>query len=251
MQKVNVSVVSYSNSAPFVFGLRNSEIIDDINLSLDFPSACADKLLSGIADIGLIPIVEVLRMKDYKIISDLCIGANDYVKTVILASNTPVEQLSDIYLDYQSRTSVVLAKILAKHHWKIAPNWISSKVGFEKSFPINGSATVIIGDRSFGVEAKYRYDLAHEWKVLTGLPFVFAAWVSNKPIDHLFVAKFNKALHYGIDHIDQSIELFLKSNLAQTDLKDYLTNYINYPLDLHKHQAIDLFLEYAKEVTHP
>ncbi|HEY4787670.1 MAG TPA: menaquinone biosynthesis protein [Bacteroidales bacterium] len=247
MQKVNISVVSYTNSITFAYGLMNSDVINDINLSLDIPAVCADKLIEGKVDIGLIPIVETLRMKQFEIVSDLCIGADDYVKTVILASDSPVEELSEIYLDYQSRTSVVLVKVLSKLHWKITPCWVAAKKGFEETAISGKTGAVIIGDRAFAVKSKYKYDLAHEWKKLTGLPFVFAAWVANKKLDEGFKSHFNQALRFGIQNIEASAQMFKNALTENVDIVDYLKNNINYTFDDKKHQAMELFLHYAKE----
>lgn len=242
-------MVSYANSIPFAYGLMNSEVFSDINMSLDNPAVCADKVINGTADIGLIPVFEMQRIKDYLIVSDLCIGANDYVKTVILASNSPVEELSEIYLDYQSRTSVVLVKVLAHKHWKIEPTWICASEGFETTTIAGKTGAVIIGDRTFAVQSAYTYDLAHEWKQLTGLPFVFASWVSNKPIDEDFKKRFNKALEFGILHIEAAVAHFRNSLTQQVDIVDYLKNNISYALDDTKRQAMELFLKYACEVA--
>jgi chorismate dehydratase len=247
MPKINVSVVSYANSIPFVYGLINSKIKDEINLSLDNPAACADKVINGTADIGLIPIIETLRLKSYEIISNLCIGANDYVKTVLLASDIEVHDLSDIYLDYQSRTSVVLVKVLSQRHWKINPNWIPASQGFETKTISEKKGAVIIGDRTFFIQSKYKYDLAHEWKLLTGLPFVFAAWVANKKLDSGFKERFNQALHFGTNHIEASTQLFKSPFPDEIAIVDYLKNNIDYSLDDQKNKAMQLFLDYSKE----
>jgi len=247
MPKMNVSVVSYANSVPFAYGLMNSEIKNEINLSLDNPAVCADKVITGKADIGLIPVVEILQLNNFEIISDLCIGANDYVKTVILASETPVDKLLEIYLDYQSRTSVVLMKVLSQWHWKIYPTWVSAYQGFELNSISGKTGAVIIGDRTFSVHSKYRYDLAHEWKVLTGLPFVFAAWVANTKIDSGFKQRFNHALQYGVQNIEASVESFKDSLPDNVNVIDYLKNNINYHLDEEKNKAMQLFLNYSRE----
>jgi chorismate dehydratase len=247
MQKINVSVVSYANSVPFVYGLLNSDIIEEINLSLDIPSVCADKLISGTVDIGLIPVVEILRLNTFEIISDLCIGSNDYVKTVILAADVPVNKITGIYLDYQSRTSVVLVKVLAKYFWKINPEWISTQKGFEEKAISGSIGAVIIGDRTFSVRSNYRYDLAHEWKEFTNLPFVFATWVANKKLDKSFIQRFNQALNLGIQNLDASAKFHQSRLTANVDLLDYLKNNVNYQLDEPKQRARELFLSYAKE----
>lgn len=246
MQKINVSVVSYSNSVPFVYGLLNSEIINEINLSLDVPSVCADKLLTGKADIGLIPSVELLKMDYFEIISNQCIGANGVVKTVILASNAPVQQLEEIHLDYQSRTSVVLMKILAEKHWHISPKWVPASKGFETGAVHNKSGAVIIGDRTFSVASAYRYDLANEWKQLTGLPFVFAAWAANKPIPDDFKIRFDKALEFGTTHLPEAVAFSKNTINNPAEIIDYLQNNISYCLDSKKKEALNLFHSYAR-----
>ena len=121
MPLIRISAISYLNSLPFAYCLEHSAIFDDIELTYDIPSQCADKLLSDEADIGLIPIVETLRMPEHYIVSSLCIGAEKAVRTVVLASETPLSDISTIYLDNHSRTSVALAKILAEKYWRISP----------------------------------------------------------------------------------------------------------------------------------
>jgi chorismate dehydratase len=249
MQKIKVSVVSYSNSAPFVYGLLNSDIIGDINLSLDIPSVCADKVINGLADIGLIPTVEILRLKSYEILTNLCIGSNDYVKTVVLASEVPLNEITHIHLDYQSRTSVVLAKVLAKHFWKICPEWINAKPGFEETSIKGRTGAVIIGDRTFSINAAYRYDLIHEWKTFTNLPFVTANWVTTKQLDENFKCRFSQALNFGVQNLIASSQFYKNSLTKNVDLLDYLKNYISYDFDEPKRKAKDLFLTYAREIV--
>jgi chorismate dehydratase len=248
MQKINVSVVSYANSVPFVYGLLNSDVIAEINMSLDYPSLCADKLVSGTADVGLIPVVEILRLKTYEIVSDLCIGANDYVKSVILASDVPLHKLRRIYLDYHSRTSVVLVKILAKYFWKINPEWIVAEKGFEEKAVSGNTGAVIIGDNTFSVHSEYKYDLAHEWKQFTGLPFVFAAWVANKAMENNFKMRFNKALNFGVQNLEASAKLHqVKIPVSDKEILDYLKNNVSYYFDQPKQKAKEIFLNYAQE----
>jgi len=247
MQKIKVSVVSYSNSVPFVYGLLNSDIIEQIDLSLDIPSVCADKMISGSVDIGLIPTVEILRLPHCEIISDFCIGSNDCVKTVILASDVPLNALTGVCLDYQSRTSVTLVKVLAKHFWKINPEWIPTQPGFEEKAISGNTGVVIIGDRTFSVRSAYRYDLTHEWRKFTNLPFVTANWVSNKKPDAQFIQQFNQALQFGVQNLIASAQFYKSSLTANIDLLDYLKNNISYHFDEPKKKAKDLFLTYAKE----
>jgi chorismate dehydratase len=245
---IRISAISYLNSLPFAWCLEHSAIMDEIELSYDIPSQCADKLIAGEADIGLIPIVEILRMPEHYIVSDLCIGADNEVRTVILASETPLTDISTVYLDHHSRTSVVLAKILAKHYWKIEPEWKHFS-GDITSYPRNGnSAAVVIGDKTFGLRLPHIYDLAVEWRKFTGLPFVFACWVANKPLDEGFLSRFNEVMNGLFDKMNAIVEHYKGQAPTGVDLFDYWTNNISYPLTADKRKGLELFLQYAGEI---
>lgn len=116
-EKVKISVVSYLNSIPFVFGLEKASN-EQLEISKDIPSECASKLIDGRVDIGLIPIAMIGNVPNAEIISDYCISGNGKVASVLLVSNIPVEEIKTVYLDQQSRTSVALAKILMRDYWK-------------------------------------------------------------------------------------------------------------------------------------
>jgi chorismate dehydratase len=222
--------------------------MDEIELSYDVPSQCADKLMADEADIGLIPIVETLRMPEHYIVSDLCIGAGDAVRTVVLASETPLKDISTIYLDSHSRTSVMLARVLAQHHWKISPRWVHFSDDIT-AYPRTGnSAAVVIGDKAFGLRSPYIYDLAVEWRKFSGLPFVFACWVANKPIDEGFVGRFNDAMGKISAKMDAIVEHYRDKAPAGVDLRDYWTGNISYPLTVEKREGMKLFLQLTREI---
>ena len=247
---VKVSCVSYLNSKPFIFGLQNSEIKKEIDLQLDTPADCARKLEEDLADIGLVPITAFAEMDEFHIISDYCIGADGEVGSVLLASDVPLHQIQHILLDYQSRTSIILAQVLAEKFWKISPQFHETHINYETV--IGGTtAGVIIGDRTFALKSKFKYifDLAHEWKLFTNLPFVFACWVANKDIDRRFVKRFNEALRYGLMNSETVVSEFKKETGADFNVKDYLENKISYAFDERKKFAMELFLTYANEIA--
>lgn len=246
--KVKISIVSYSNTLPFLYGLRQSDLINDIDLQLDIPSKCAEKLLTNQVDIGLVPVAILPQLPEYYILSDFCIGANKKVNSVILVSDVPLEEIDTILLDYQSKTSINLVQVLAKEYWKISPKFKHATVGFENN--INGkTAAVIIGDRTFNLSKPYQYiyDLAEEWYKFTGLPFAFACWVANKPISPEFVGKLNQALAFGVNHIQEAIKLSNNNGITFDQLQNYLTNDISYELTNDKRKSIQLFLDYLAE----
>ena len=236
---IRISVVSYLNSMPFIYGLRKSCLINHMMLELDYPSICASKIINSEVDVGLVPVVTINQMNSLEIISDYCISSEGKVDTVCLFSNLPIEDINTIYLDYQSRTSIELLKILLKAYWKINPCLLNSKIGFEEKIN-NNEAVLVIGDRAFNLRNKYRfnYDLSEIWYKLTGLPFVFAVWVTNKKLDKNFITDFNSALSYGVNSIKNNDFNFQYNKME----KEYLSSRILYKLDKKKKEAMNLFL---------
>jgi chorismate dehydratase len=242
MKKLKVTAVSYLNTKPFLYGLLNHPVQHQIDLSLNIPSECARKLQTGEVDLGLVPVAVIPELKTPHIISDYCIGADGPVKTVCIFSNDPITEIKELLLDYHSRTSVQLAQILLKSHWQVRPLIKPATPGFERRLE-PGQAAVVIGDRTIELfdYYEYAYDLSAAWKEMTGLPFVFAAWVSNRPLSDDFVRGFNEALKVGLDHIPELIYL-LPTPSHDFDLKEYFTDYISYDLDESKRLALKTFL---------
>jgi len=240
---LKISAVSYLNTIPFIYGLNQSRLVDSIDLYLDYPAMCGDKLIKKEVDIALVPVVVIPKLENPDIISDYCIGSDGEVDTVCLYSDVPIEEVKSIILDYQSRTSVSLLKILLKEYWELTPALKKGDFGFENK--IKGThAALVIGDRSFELnnKHKYIYDLSAIWKEMTGLPFVFAAWVSNIRLSQDFIAVFNKALEYGLNNIDKSISAEGYNYLHCKNPKEYLNDKISYKLDAEKKMGMELFL---------
>ena len=245
MKKIRISAVSYTNTKPFIYGIQHSSIIDQIDLSLDIPSDCAQKLIDDKVDIGLIPVAAALNLPEWYIVSDYCIGANGAVNSVFIFSNCDIHEVKTIQLDPQSRSSNNLAKVLMKNFWKVAPEQIVNSPDYAQSSDPY-TAFVQIGDRTFGKKQqfKYVYDLAEEWQKFTGLPFVFAAWIANKPIPNDFMLEFNQSLKYGLEHRRELLdELPLRGDF---DFEDYLMHRLDFELTEDKKKALHLFLEYVK-----
>jgi chorismate dehydratase len=119
-------------------------------------------------DMGLVPVAIIPFMREYYINGRYCIGSNGNVASVCLFSETPIEKIERVLLDYQSRTSVELAKVLLKEYWKVSPELVDAGLDFRDH--IKGTtAGVVIGDRALEQRqhSPYVYDLAEAWK---GLP---------------------------------------------------------------------------------
>jgi len=245
--KLKISAVSYTNTKPFIYGIQHSDLLDKIELSLDTPTDCAQKLIDNKVDIGLIPVAATLNMPYWEIVADYCIGAVGPVNSVFIFSNCDIKDVKRIQLDPESRSSNNLAKVLLKNFWKIQPELILNAEDYTTSTDPE-TACVLIGDRTFGKKDKYPfvYDLAEEWQKFTGLPFCFAAWIANKPIPQEFINEFNIVLKSGLE---LRAEL-LKELTPRTDfdLEDYLMHKLDFDLTEKKKEALHLFLQYIKEL---
>ncbi len=246
MDKIRISAVKYANTYPFIYGLTESGFDKEVILEMDHPADCAAKLINNTVDIGLIPVASLPSLDEYHIVSDYCIGANGNVRTVLLLSNCPFEDIRSIYLDYRSRSSVNLSKVLAKNSWKREYKWINTSKAFDFLNIGLNEAVVLIGDQCFEFENSFRYkvDLANEWKKFSGLPFVFACWTANKHLNNEFTTKFNNALRLGVNNIDAVVEKFgNKGTIKGNTLKTYLVENIDFNFNDEKKKALKLFLE--------
>ena len=247
MKKIKVGAVSYLNTKPLLYGIeRSDELMQQIELIKDYPSKIAKQLINDEIDIGLIPVAVILQLKEYFIVSDYCIGADGNVASVCLFSEVELDKIDKILLDYQSKTSVALCKVLLKNYW-------GKDVVLEEATPdfinqIKGStAAVLIGDRALKQrqQSKYIYDLAGEWKAYTHLPFVFAAWISNKKLPEDFIKLFNEKNAEGINDIDAVLK---EVKCDFYDLKTYYTKNISYILTEEKLTGMNLFLDLIKQL---
>ena len=245
MARVKVTAVSYLNTLPFLYGIRHSEVADAIDLSIATPAACAQQLETGQTDLSLIPVAAIPGHPSYQIISDYCLGATGKVRSVALLSNHALPDIKTVYLDTESRTSVTLARVLARDYWKITPDF--KPLANEHLHA--GKSCVLIGDKALLHESRFtcRYDLAEAWVNYTGSPFVFATWTANKSLPASFIEQFNRALDYGIKHIPQSLSEPPQGGEARAlpcphdTALEYLTKNISYPFNAEKKNGLTKF----------
>ena len=213
---------------------------------MDNPADCAKKLIGGEVDLGLVPVAIIPLLEEAHIISESCIGANGSVETVCLFSEVPLSEVQEIILDYQSRTSVQLVKLLAEKFWNIKPRWTAAGKDFIGQ--IKGTtAGVVIGDRAFELRDSYPtiIDLSEEWKKHTDLPFVFACWVSNRQLPQSFINQFEEALKMGLNNRNEAVISMSTENHEM--LVRYVNDVICYKLDEKKRQAMKLFLDWLSK----
>src|SRR5688500_8622220 len=110
--KIKVGIVNYLNTKPLLYGIERSPVLEEIELIKDYPSNIASALLKNEIDVGLVPVAIIPRLKYYELITDYCISCDGPVASVCLFSDVPLAEVETVLLDYQSRTSVELARIL-------------------------------------------------------------------------------------------------------------------------------------------
>ena len=241
-----IGAVSYLNTRPLLLGMEQSPFKDRIDLIKSYPAKIAQDLLEGTIDIGLVPVAIMPLLSSPQIVSKYVIGTEGEVASVALFSQVPMEQVECVYLDYQSRTSVALAKVLLTQYWKKEVAFIAATEGYIDQ--ISGTtAGVIIGDRALASLSRFEhvYDLGLVWKQHTGLPFVFAAWVANKPIPAEFMEAFDAANGYGLLHLEEVIAL-IPAHEQVYNLHKYYTQNISYELTPEKRAGLAQFLEALK-----
>ena len=242
--KIRVAAVSYLNTKPLLYGIAHSDIINEIEIVVDYPSQLAKRLQENSIDMALLPVAAIPGIKGATIISDHGIASDGNVVSVAIFSQVPMEEIKTVYLDYQSRTSVRLAQLLLEKYWKKSVEFRDASENYIEY--INGtSAGVIIGDRALKQlhNFEYVYDLSAAWKAHTGLDFVFAAWVANKELPKDFIRRFNAANAEGLKHLDTVIA---ENPFPYYDLHTYYTENIKFYLDEEKKKGLARFLELIK-----
>ena len=239
--------MSYLNTKPLLYGLAHGQLSDQVELVLDYPANLVRLLQSNQIDIGLIPVGALPSLGDYHIISDYCIGTEGEVASVAVFSEVPMEEIDTVLLDYQSRTSVMLCKILFEKHWKKKVQFIDAK---DESYidNIRGNvAGLVIGDRALKIRDafKYIFDLGLGWKEMTGLPFVFAVWVRKKEISGEFIPLFNEANGMGLSKINLIID---HNNESSYPMDMYFRKNISYRLTEGMRESMSLYLSFLKNI---
>ena len=226
----SIAAVSYLNTIPFIYGIRHEGNFR-ADLLLSPPSECTKNYVEGRADLALLTAVGPVR-------------------TVVLLSDGPVSEVRRVFLDPHSQTSVQLVGYLAAHRWKIAPEWYSLDDYEQLRHAQEGDAFLLIGDKVFDHEEKfrYKYDLAAEWQAATKLPFAFAVWVARKGTPYEVIESLQHALTFGLEHTYEAI-LEAGFDKKPYDAYEYLTRNIDYIFDNQKRRALQKFWDSGLKVS--
>ena len=260
MPGLRISAISFLNTAPLIWDFEHGGGAADFEIEYTLPSECAAALAANRADIGIIPAVTYAQIPRLVILPNIAIASKGRVRSILLVSKKPIEDVCTVATDTSSRTSVALTQILfAKFlggHRRFTPHPPDLKEMLKEH-----DAALLIGDSALQVsmhETQYRlYDLGHDWRRLTGKPFVFAFWavrmdaLHRQPEGRKLIETFQHSRDHGL--LPESIEVLaeewgLKLGITEAEVTAYLTENIDYYLDRENHAGLQLFLTYAHEV---
>jgi chorismate dehydratase len=247
---LRVSIVDFLNARPLVWGLLHDPPAG-VSVSRDLPSACADKLARGEADVGLIPSIEYQRIPGLRIVPGLGIAAASEVRSVLLVSSVSREKIRSVSLDPASRTSAVLTRILLKRVYGIEPEYRDTEANLSAQAPAEADARLIIGDPALKTRLKGQVvlDLASEWRAFSGHPFVFAFWavapgVPTEGLQDLMRGSYDRGRKEFGRLISEEASV---SGLSPAVVEDYLRHSLHYELDAGDLSGLDVFYKIAAE----
>ncbi len=221
------------------------------DLSFAIPSECADHLADGRADIGIVPVAELLKQR-LDILEGCGIACHGPVRSILLVSKVPFSQIKTFAADSSSRTSVMLSRVILAKNYGAEPEVIPHAPDLETMLD-RYDAALVIGDPALVIDPeklRYRWlDLGGEWMKMTGLPFVFAVWAARPDSPTHDAAPFLNSLRYGQAHIDEIVRLYHEKIGISAELaRAYLTKHIVFDLGERERAGLSLFLKYADEL---
>jgi chorismate dehydratase len=213
------------------------------------PSLCADALREGRVEAAILPSIEYQRIDGLQIVPGLAVASPGPVRSVLLISRPPVNGIGSLAIDTSSRTSACLVQILLQRRYGIRPE-LKPRAPDLKTMLRECDAALMIGDPALATDfpGLHVYDLADEWRELTGLPFVFAIWVVRRGAYGGWVERFQQAAAYAMEHLDEISESeSRRTGLPISLVVSYLTKNIDFSLGEKNLEGLRTFYRMAHE----
>ena len=251
---LKIGTVPYCNAFPLIHYLP--EYLSDAVITEWVPSTMRQQLAEGKLDLALMPVAELPFLPNGKIISNCCIACNGAVRSVLLFSRKPIEQIRTISLDTASRSSVTICELILRHFYGLQPE----KYRLEQNQNPNDCQTdafVIIGDRALAYQPSdywaYRYDIGELWKSHTGLPLVFAAWVgcSPKMEDSAVIEALQSSRDRGLQQLEAILDAKEQQGIALPQDRERILGYyrqaVVYTMGEEEHAGLQCFFRLNDE----
>jgi chorismate dehydratase len=279
MRKLRISIVEYLNTAPLVWGFTDGPLAGKYDLSFTVPSQCAEALRRGDVDLAIIPSIEYQRIDNLVVMPGISVAAKDEVRSLLVVAKKPIELAKRIALDSSSRATQALVKILADGLWNIHPEFVEATPDASEMLK-TADAALIIGDPALriamkmealavkvasgedcckgdpedmpvpGFETTFVYDVAYQWRELTGKPCVLAVWAGRpESMTPEVVADFQASKKYGVERIREICEAAsIKLDMPPRELERYLTGNIHFGLEQEYLEGLRLYYEKAAAI---
>lgn len=251
MSAFRIASVSYLNARPLIHGLERDA---SVQLLLDVPAKLLDLLRGDRTDVALLPVIDYQRLDDLTIVPAGGIGSDGATLTVRIFSRVPVREVTSLACDPDSHTSVALARIILARRHDLRPEFTDLARAAPATEADPTQARLLIGDKVVCDEPRgypHQLDLGAEWKALTGLPFVFAAWMAAPRVAadlHAIYDRLHDAKTRGLAAIDSIIATHAEPRGWPRDLaRDYLTRHLSYHVGPRELDAIRHFHRLAAE----
>jgi chorismate dehydratase len=176
--------------------------------------------------------------EDYVLIPGLCTSGRGEVKSVLLFSQVPWEQLEahTIALSPESDTSNALVRVLSRFRFGVNPVFLNPEDGERGGGGDGPSGMVAIGDTALREAAlgawPYRYDLARVWQEWQGTPLPVGVWIVRAAAAREHSAR----LEAYVRHLEESLKDFFAQPNQRLDAWEAY-----YRLPLQRADALDFF----------
>ena len=249
---MKVCAVSYLNTVPLVWGMIEGAQKGVFDLLFRVPAACADLVIAGDADIGIIPSFELLG-RDLGVVPDVGICCRGAVRSILLVSKVPASRVRTLAADASSRTSVALARVILARKYGAQPAVVARPPDLASMLG-EADGALIIGDPALRLDPAtlsfHVYDLGREWMDLTGLPMVFAVWAGARScVTPEVIAAFQGSYACGMNDLGRIVARESAARGFDADLvRQYLTSHIVFELGDAERRGMELFLKYASKL---
>jgi len=277
VSSLRISIVEYLNTAPLVRGFSHGPLRGKYELSFTVPSQCAEALRSAAVDVAIIPAIEYQRIPGLVILPNLSIASKKSVRSLLLVSKKPIQEVARIALDRSSRSTQTLTRILCAKRWHISPEFFEAPPDLSEMLQ-HADAALLIGDPALRLSIQtaphahqdasgevvttaaaaglasagplFVYDIVEKWRAMTSLPAVLAVWAARpSAVSPELVQDFQDSLAFGLQHLDAiAAEASGQMNLPAAELRRYLAENIDYHLDDENLQGLQRYYAFAAEL---
>jgi chorismate dehydratase len=269
LPRLRIAAIRFLNPSPLMWDFEHPPRADALarryQVEWMLPSECAEKLASGAAEIGLVPIAALATTPGLRIVPECTIASKGYVRSLVLVRHArqALTEIRTVAADTASRTTIAYTRIMMQKWGNEGVEFLPMAADLDAMLA-RADAAILIGDPALmaleeranrfersGEELEY-HDLAHEWRSLTGLPFVSAVWAAraNSWSDSWdeIAADFVASRDRGLKNIEAlAKEWSRKLPLRESTIRTYLSENIHYVLDEECVEGMRGFFSMAEE----